>query len=320
MESRVVISLDFELRWGVADKLPLEASAYRRNIDGATDAVYGMLDLFQREGIGATWATVGALACSGWDEYHELAPRQPQYSDARLRFKKEWRELDPAGTLHFAPAVVRAIVDAPDQELGSHTFSHIYLREDGCLPTDVAADSRAIASLFEQRFGMIPTSFVFPRNQVAQTGTLEECGIRRWRANPRPFYWDTMRREEQSRWIRGLRLVNDVLPTGTRRAWSHEVRASYLLRFPLQPSAWKLHSARIRHDAANLQPGETLHLWWHPHNMGGDVRASLRRLSDLVRGLRDVVPAHTRFSSMRDAAGEKHPAPARECGGVLAVQ
>ena len=300
----VVTSLDFELRWGVADKLPDDPSAYRRNLEGAQDAVHAMLELFQRDGIGATWATVGALGCSSWDEYHARAPRYPRYEDNRLGFRREWRALDREGRLHFAPDTVAAIAKARGQELASHTFSHIYYREAGCSAEDVAADSRAIATLFREKFGSKPRSLVFPRNQVAYTDILRDLGIAQWRNNPEVFYWDTMRRSEQSRWIRGLRMLDDTLPMKTRRAPSSEMRASYLVRFALPERAWKLHVDRIARDARRLQGGQTLHLWWHPHNMGAEMPRHIRRLEGLMRRVRDAAPPQTRFLSMADSASE----------------
>ena len=290
MNPCVVISLDFELRWGVADKLPHDRDAYRRNLEGEAEAVYGMLDLFAREKVGATWATVGALACSGWDEYFERAPTPPAYRDERTGFKDEWRALDPEGDLHFSPAAVQAIAKAPHQELASHSFSHIYFREEVCSPDEVLADSRAVAKIFSDKFGTVPTSFVFPRNQVSHLEKLREAGIRRWRSNPKAAWWNATRRDEQSRLVRGVRMLDSLAPLGTRRAPSHEMRASYLVRFPLPDSAWKLHMRRIRAEARRLRDGEALHLWWHPHNLGASVGPSLKRLSDLLNVVRDAAP------------------------------
>jgi hypothetical protein len=300
MNSHVVISLDFELRWGVADKLPDSPDAYRRNLEGETDAVHGMLEYFEHEGIRATWATVGALACSGWDEYLDRAPPPPAYADSREGFKPSWQALDPAGRLHFAPEAVAAIARAPGQELGSHTFSHICFRESGCGPADVLADSRAVAGTFEEKFGVAPTSFVFPRNQVSHTDTLQRAGIRRWRVNPKVACWNATRRDEQSRLMRGLRLLDSLTPIGSRRAPAQEMRASYLVRFPLPDRLWRLHMRRIGRDARQLRSGETLHLWWHPHNLGADVDANLRRLRELVEIVREAAPEGTRFVSMGD--------------------
>ena len=302
MNPHVVISLDFELRWGVADKLPDSPEPYRRNLEGEPEAVYGMLEYFGREGIGATWATVGAVSCSDWDEYLDRAPPPPAYEDPRHGFKNSWRALDPHGDLHFAPAAVAAIAAACGQELASHTFSHIYFRETGCGPGDVVADSRAVAAAFEEKFGIMPTSFVFPRNQLGHVDLLRQAGIRRWRTNPRARSWNATRRDEQSRLTRGMRLIDALAPIGSRRAPSHEMRASYLIRFPLSDRLWKLHMRRIQRDARDLRCGETLHLWWHPHNLGANVAGNLRRLAELIDTVREAVPADTRFLSMRDSA------------------
>ena len=62
--SKVVWSLDFELRWGMHDRLGLDRDLYRRNLEGAREAVPRLLQLFTRRGVRATWATVGALACN----------------------------------------------------------------------------------------------------------------------------------------------------------------------------------------------------------------------------------------------------------------
>lgn len=301
MKPSVVISLDFELRWGVADRLAGDVNAYRRNLEGEPDAVLAMLELFDREQVGATWATVGALACAGWDEYFAIAPPQPNYANKQLGVRRDWQDLDPTGRLHFAPGIVRAVAAAPGQELASHSFSHIYMQEAGCLAADVEADSMAVARLFHERFGVAPTSFVFPRNQVGHVEALQRTGIRRWRLNPTVSYWNAVRRDQQRKFVRALRLFDDVVAGESRRAPASEMRASFLVRFPLPDRAWKLHLSRIRRDARRLQPGETLHLWWHPHNLGADVRRNVRRLSDLISVVRDAAPSDTRFVSMEQS-------------------
>ena len=301
MTPSVVISLDFEQRWGVAHRLADSPEPYRRNLEGEPEAVFGMLELFAREGVGATWATVGALACSGWDEYFERAPAPPAYSNPRAGFRREWQELDPKGGLHFAPAAVAAIAKAPGQELASHSFSHIFFREPGCQREDVLADSLAVARIFVERFNIRPTSFVFPRNQTAHTDALCEAGILRWRTNPTTYYWNATREDEQSRIVRVMRMIDALAPIGSRRASSGEMRASYFVRFSLTGLAWRLHVNRIRADAKRLRSGEALHLWWHPHNLGIDVSTNLRKLDNLLAELRESAPPDTRFIAMRES-------------------
>src|SRR5215475_4530212 len=81
---KVVWSLDFELRWGVHDVLGLDRDRYRKNLEGAREAVPKLLQLFTQRGVRATWATVGALACRNWDEYFRRAPGPPHYVNPQL--------------------------------------------------------------------------------------------------------------------------------------------------------------------------------------------------------------------------------------------
>ena len=53
----LIISLDFELFWGMQDVVSLEA--YKDNILGVRKAIPMMLEMFRNKGIHATWAAVG---------------------------------------------------------------------------------------------------------------------------------------------------------------------------------------------------------------------------------------------------------------------
>lgn len=286
----VVLSIDFELRWGVADAIPDRPDAYQRNLEAVPDAVEASLEIFAAHDAGATWATVGAVACEGWDDYHARAPRPPRYRDVRLRFRSAFRLLDPRGRLHFAPGVVRRIASSPRQEIASHTFGHIYFREPGCELSDVEQDTRAAAEVLRDRTESPVTSFVFPRNQIACTDVLRSAGIRRWRTNPRPFFWSATSSQEQSSLVRVLRVADSVLPMGHRGAAAGEHRASHFVRFALPEIAWRAHLRRLVEDARALGPGEHLHLWWHPHNLGAPLLRSLARLEDLLTRVRDAAP------------------------------
>ena len=54
-----VVSLDFELYWGVRDKLNIEQ--YGDNLLGVRKAIPEILRVFENSNIHATWATVGFL-------------------------------------------------------------------------------------------------------------------------------------------------------------------------------------------------------------------------------------------------------------------
>ena len=55
----LVISLDFELNWGVHDVF--KHGQYNKNLYGVREALPKILELFEQYGIHATWATVGLL-------------------------------------------------------------------------------------------------------------------------------------------------------------------------------------------------------------------------------------------------------------------
>ena len=80
----LVISLDFELHWGVRDKCAPDGP-YRENLLGARKAIPRILDLFEEFDVAATWATVGFLFAESRREREEFSPAvRPQYADQRL--------------------------------------------------------------------------------------------------------------------------------------------------------------------------------------------------------------------------------------------
>jgi len=186
----IVISIDFERRWGVHHRLGLDFDAYRDHLDNVEGVVLALLRLFVARNIKATWAAVGALACRDWDEYFTRVPPPPRYEKPSLAISPRYADLDLDGRLHFAPELLRAIHETPGQELGTHTFSHVLMREAGVTAEDVSADLKAVARLWCERFGQPPVSLVFPRNQVAFLSVIRSCDIRMWRGNEVGWYHD----------------------------------------------------------------------------------------------------------------------------------
>ena len=279
----VVISLDFELRWGMHDKLRFDIDAYRENLEKVWQVVPLLLKLFQSRKIRVTWACVGALGCRDWDEYFSRAPRQPKYHDSSLAVSPQYAELDPGGQLHFALELLQLVHATPGQELGVHTFSHIYMREPGVTAEDVKADLLAASLLWKDRLGVLPISLTFPRNQYAFLDTIRACGIMIWRGNEHPWYYDCNEASTNNILPRVLRLIDSLNPL-TRRASPLEdgmTRASLFLRLNLPYSAWRFHVARIRRELDTLRPREIFHLWWHPHNLGSEVSIRITRVEEI---------------------------------------
>ena len=303
MTASVVVSLDFELRWGLLDILGDDITRYRRNLEGVAEAIPRLLDLFSKRDVHATWATVGAVACESWDEWQARTPPTPRYDDVGLRWRESFRTIDPRGRLYFAPDLVNAIRSSPGQELGSHTFNHVYVREPGFSREDAIADADAVVSLFRDRWDSRPSSVVFPRNQVGHTDVLRTRGVTAWRENPHPSFWNATAASEQTRIVRLCRIADAMAPLGRRTAPAVEHRASFFVRMNLAEPLWRAHRRRIVADARALRAGEVLHLWWHPHNLGASPEKSVARIADLLDAVREAAPPSTRFRSMSEVAG-----------------
>ena len=90
----LVLSLDFELAWGVRGR----GAGYDARLRGARAAIPRLLSLFEDRGVAATWATVGFLFA---DSREELAAASPPASE-RPRYEEP--ALDPYGQ-HIHPAL-----------------------------------------------------------------------------------------------------------------------------------------------------------------------------------------------------------------------
>lgn len=284
MAPSIVISIDFERRWGVHHRLGLDLDAYREHLENVEAVVTGHLRLFADRNIRATWAAVGALGCKDWTEYFARAPRAPRYRNPALAISPRYADLDREGALHFAPDLLRAIHATPGQELGTHTFSHVLMREPGVTAEDVQADLAAVAALAREQFGRPPLSLVFPRNQVAFLSIIRSCGMRMWRGNEVGWYYDCNETDRKRPVARARRLL-DALNPMVKHASAPEgdmVRASLFLRTNLPAAGWALHCARIRHELDALRAPEVFHLWWHDHNLGAQTRQRLGRVEQVV--------------------------------------
>ena len=291
--SKLVISLDFELFWGVADSRTIEG--YRRNIEGVREAIPKILALFQNYGVHATWATVGMLMCRNHAQWREIRPSiLPGYK----RQQCSTYALDLVARQHpnlfFARPLVEQILSTPGQELGCHTYSHFYCDEEGATPEQFAADL-ACARHVASDLGINYRSLVLPRNQVRQEfiDVLPSSGIKVYRGNQNHWLYRNGHFTPGGLAGRAVKLADSYLPiTGAhctqpiKSPGSINLPASHFLRpwsrrlAMLEPlRLWRLKQAMT--EAAHL--GRVCHLWWHPHNFGLNVDLNLGVLESLLQ-------------------------------------
>ncbi len=310
----LVISLDFELHWGMHDKWTVEE--YKANLDGARAAIDGTLSLFERYQIRATWATVGILFCDGRGDALAHAPTQkPAYDRPNLDpypLLARCGDDEAADPLHFAPSVVARIASADGQEIGTHTYSHYYALEHGQTSDQFAADI-ASACMVAERAGVTLSSIVFPRNQVCREylDVCRKAGIVAYRPNRETWMQTPRPSRDESRFRRALRLTDTYLPlegdvvrpsidpSGVVAVpSSRQLRPVGTRRSPLEDLLQRRILAGMRQAATT---GAVYHLWWHPHNFGAAVGRNLEQLEVILKHHASLRARHgMRSESMGD--------------------
>ena len=314
--SSFIISLDFELHWGVFDHTPLDERG-RRYFDVTRELVPVTLERFRQHGIRATWATVGMLFASGRSDLEAYLPTErPAYADQRL---DPYRLLDQLGgneqqdPYHFAPSLIEQIVETPGQRVGSHTFSHFYCLEPGGTSSGFAADLQAAKQIARNNFDIDLRSLVFPRNQCAYPEAVQRAGFSMFRGNPAPWFWRAAGGRNTSTLQKAARLLDHYIPVAVGSMADNERRmgdvpASRFLR-PYIPALDRFGGQRlkvrriIREMRSAARQGRDYHLWWHPHNLATDPRRNLAALDAVLDEYRRLHQAHgMQSASMEDLA------------------
>ena len=290
-QSTLIVSLDFELFWGMQDGWKL--SEYEDHVLGGREAIPQMLALFEKHGIHATWATVGFQFAHDEEELRQFFPAlKPTYDDPALSSYRCFGQIgknEAEAPCFYAPSLIEKIAATPHQEIGSHTFSHYYCRETGQTVEQFRADMEA-ARAMGKAHGYDLTSVVLPRNQCEPeyTDVLTELGF-------------TTYRDEENDWIhekvklrplmRVLRLADVYLPLTGQGGYVPQVErgivnlvGSRMYKPFFKPLAFmeKCKVRRIKrqmlHAAKN---GLTFHLWWHPHNVGVHTEFHMQQLEEI---------------------------------------
>jgi peptidoglycan/xylan/chitin deacetylase (PgdA/CDA1 family) len=293
----LVISLDFELMWGVRDHRT--QADYGDAVLGGRRAIPEMLNRFKANGIRATWATVGFLMARNREELLQyLPPTLPAYQNEALSpynsVLKTIGNDERDDPMHFARSLFEQIRDTDGQEIGTHTFSHYYCLEKG--PSSEAFEADLMASLhIAKDAGVDIKSIVFPRNQMSEehVAICARHGVRYFRGNPAGFAYRSRPQGGNTPLVRGLRLVDSVAPILGRHSYKSpapqgeaiDVPASRFFR-PYAKRLGHLNAMGLNQILADLRhaakAGEVYHLWWHPHNMGRDTDLNLARLDRVL--------------------------------------
>jgi hypothetical protein len=306
--SSIIISLDFEMRWGVHHIYGVDHDTYRSEIENVQYIVPLTLRMLEERNLRATWATVGAILLESWEEYLSMAPNAPNYKNKSLIFDHSFTDINPIGEQYFAPRLVDMIINTDGQELGGHSFSHLYFDEEGVTENDFTNDTIALIKTFKQKLSLSPVSYVYPRNQVIYTQTLADNGFKTWRTNNNEWFHNANStnispKNLLAKILRVSDAVNPIVPSSLK---SVEFQIfTFFIRFSLPELLWTAHLIKIRNLVSSLNRNNILHLWWHPHNLGKDLAEKRGRMEVVLDIVAEGCSGNTiRSSNMSDICHE----------------
>ena len=313
--STLIVSLDYELFWGMQEVLPLEA--YQDHLLGVRRAIPKMLELFEKHGIHATWAAVGFLFAENEEELRRYFPAELPTYENPIRspyplFGRIGMDEDTA-PCYYAPRLIPMIAAVPGQEIGSHTFSHYYCLEKGQTPKQFRADMQSALAIAGDH-GYRTASVILPRNQCAPeyTRVLTELGFTAYRDEENDWIHEKIKYEPL---MRILRLADVYLPLTGQGGYIPKVEdgivnlvGSRMYKPFFKPLGF-LEGLKLRrikrqmlHAAKN---GLTFHLWWHPHNVGVRTELHMQQLEEIFSYYEELKEKYgMRSLNMGEAARE----------------
>ncbi len=299
------ISFDFEMAWGTRRSADPD---HAPGIERVRDAVHGLLDIFQRHDISATWATVGQLMRRREDFRSGPFPSQMPVPQPDW-FDGNWRDgipdfNDPRGQRFFAPDLVEAIANCSVyQELASHTFSHVVIGESACTEVIATAELKAVQEL-GRRWGRDVRSVVFPRNQIGHLDVLQRSGHTNYRGvNNEWYYFGPLHPTRATsgivrQCIRILRLADELLAITPKVLRARRIAGlwelphsmffpgrSGLSRF-VSPSRIVRKAIKGLHRAA--ETGGIFSLYTHEHNFLPDLSLTLPMFEQICRAAAEL--------------------------------
>ena len=287
----MVLSIDFELSWGMFDLLPI-AKLNAQSVE-ERKRIKRLLALLDRYEIPATWAMVGHLMLDGCARgqdgttHSDIAPHA-NYS----WFPHDWYHHDPctAAALApgwYAPDILEWIREARVRhEIGSHSFGHIYYGDPECSPPIARADLKAAVEAAAQK-GVTLKSFVFPRNQVGHLEILKSFGLRSYRGAEPPLIRCGHGVLQQA--IHFLDQLFALRPRSVRAEetlpglWNIPGNHFYMAHNGLRkviPMASRVLKGKRGINWA-VRSGGLYHFWFHPFNLNVDSEAMLSGLEKI---------------------------------------
>ncbi len=293
MSGRLIVSLDFELLWGVLDYD--DPDGYKPNVLGGREAIPRLLKLFEKYDIHATWATVGFMFAENYEELQKYFPDEklrPSYTNNKLYPYNKFAEIgtdEENEPCYYGASLIKLISEAKGQEIGTHTFSHYYCREAGQTSHQFEADMRSALNIGSAK-GYDLKSVILPRNQCTDEciKVLSELGFVTYRDEENDWIHEKVKIRPL---MRILRLMDVYFPLTGQGGYTPKTEngvvnlvGSRMYKPYFKPLFFleKLKVRRIKRQMYHAAKNDlTFHLWWHPHNLGLNTDFHFAQLEEI---------------------------------------
>jgi peptidoglycan/xylan/chitin deacetylase (PgdA/CDA1 family) len=299
LKGAFVISLDFELYWGVRDSKSIDA--YKEHILGVKEVIPSLLQLFKEFNIHATFAIVGLLT---FEDKTTLIQHMPNgistftndaytISTAYLNTLGNTEAEDP---FHFGYSLLKQIQATEQHEIASHTFTHYYTLEEGATLDYFKADIEAYKTRATE-LGIELNTIIFPRNQFNDSylTICKDASFQGYRGTEKNWMYRPISRKNETLLRRLSRLADAYINISGMNSynWSTLKDTSGLYNISssrfLRPYSRKLRFfeylrlKRIKNAMTHAAMNEEVfHLWWHPHNFGKDLKQNIAFLRSIL--------------------------------------
>ena len=263
----LIVSLDCEGKWGMADHLSRLHHTHMTNAR-LSRAYQLLVDLFRNYEVSATFAYVMAFVLSP-AERREMADLLEPGARADPWMEHVWASWEAGWTEGwYLPDALDMVRNEGRHEIASHGFCHRPL-DVRSISAHGAKSELAAAARAASLKGLAPTTFVYPRNQVGHLPALREAGFLGYRQGLP---------SGNSRLGRLVRLLQELntseapqtvvpprddapipIPGGFFFNWRRGARRGV-----------PTHTTHLRwRNLLDRAAGEggVVHLWLHPHNL-----------------------------------------------------
>ncbi|WP_431137535.1 polysaccharide deacetylase family protein [Psychroserpens mesophilus] len=307
MTGHFIISLDYEIHWGVFDKRSVEE--YRENLENVGNVINRLLEMSDKYGVKLTFSTVGFLFATDKNELLKYAPKnKPSYDVKKhspyplLETIGDNEEEDP---FHYGLSGVKKIVANGNHEIGTHTFCHYYCHIPGQTVEQFDDDINSAVNIAKSK-GIEIKSLVFPRNMIdvhessdqPLLNVLKKHGITSFRGKENSFIYNIHTTKFYKNWLvlKFLKFLDAYVSVTGPNTYnvvkinkdnevinlpSSRLLRAYSDKFKmLEPFKLKRIKRAMTHAA---KQNEMFHLWWHPHNFGAQTDENFNTLEEIFK-------------------------------------